>query len=86
VTGQTVVLIGIVLVTTAVGVPGRSGQSVTDGAQEVIVTSLVLYIVDVVYARAVLLFFASGLAEMLDVAWPVGAVDVRVDHVMYVVS
>jgi len=42
VTGQMVVLTAIVLVITAVGVPGRSGQSVTVGAQEVIVTSLVL--------------------------------------------
>ena len=75
-----------VLVITAVGVPGRSGQSVTVGAHEVIVTSLVLYIVDVVYARAVLLLLASGLAETLGVAGPAGAVDVRVDHVMYVVS
>ena len=52
---------------TAVGVPGRSGQSVTVGAQEVIVTFSVLYIVDVVYDRAVL-FSDSGLKGALDVA------------------
>jgi len=67
VTGQMVVLTGTVLVITAVGVPGRSGQSVTLGAHEVIVTFSVLYIVDVVYDRAVL-FLDSGLKGVLDVA------------------
>ena len=56
-----------VLVITAVGVPGRSGQSVTVGAQEVIVTSLVLYTVEVVYDKAVL---------FLDTGWTGALVEV----------
>lgn len=75
VTGQMVVLTATVLVITAVGVPGRSGQSVTVGAQEVIVTSLVLYTVEVVYDKAVL-FLDTGWTGALDVAYPPGEVEV----------